>query len=58
MPAESGEIMRAMLGKVSTKQNHYDTELYELSQSTWRHQTQTIMPWQLQLSRDEDDDEE
>ena len=58
MPAESGEIMRAMLGKVSTKQNHYDTELYELSQSTWRHQTQTITPWQLQLSRDEDDDEE
>ena len=40
------------------KENLYDSQLYELSQSTWRHQIQTIIPWELQLTRNEDDDEE
>jgi len=37
--------------------NYFDCQLYELSQSAWRHQLQTIVPWELQLSRDKDDDE-
>ena len=40
------------------EQNLLDSQLYELSQSAWRHQIQTIIPWELQLSRAEDDDEE
>ncbi len=40
------------------KTNLMDCQLYELAQSAWRHQIQTIIPWELQLSRDEDDDEE
>jgi len=58
MPAEKWGDHESDAWKSFYKQNHYDTELYELSQSTWRHQTQTIIPWELQLSRDEDDDEE
>lgn len=38
--------------------NKMDCQLYELAQSAWRHQIQTIVPWNLQLSRAEDDDEE
>jgi len=40
------------------EENLYDCQLYELSQSSWRHQIQTIIPWEVQLSRNEDDDEE
>ncbi len=40
------------------KSNLMDCQLYELAQSAWRHQIQTIIPWELQLSRDEDDDED
>ena len=39
------------------EQNLFDSQLYELSQSAWRHQIQTIIPWELQLSRNQDDDE-
>ena len=38
--------------------NNFDCEVYELARSTWRAQIQTIVPWEIQLSRDEDDDEE
>ncbi len=38
--------------------NKIDCQLYELAQSTWRHHIQTIVPWELQLSRAEDDDED
>ena len=38
--------------------NLYDCQLYELSQSSWRHQIQTIIPMEVQLSRAEDDDED
>jgi hypothetical protein len=40
------------------EENHYDCEVYELSRSTWRAQIQTIVPWEIQLSRDEDDEED
>ncbi len=40
------------------KDTKYDCQLYELSRSVWRSQIQTIIPYELQLSRDEDDDEE
>lgn len=44
--------------KTFYKDNSMDCQLYELARSAWRHQIQTIIPWELQLSRDEDDDEE
>ena len=40
------------------KFNRFDAELYELSQSTWRHQIQTIIPWKLQVSRNQTDGDE
>eukprot|EP00552_Chaetoceros_brevis_P000561 CAMPEP_0197744454 /NCGR_PEP_ID=MMETSP1435-20131217/38805_1 /TAXON_ID=426625 /ORGANISM="Chaetoceros brevis, Strain CCMP164" /LENGTH=55 /DNA_ID=CAMNT_0043335831 /DNA_START=1 /DNA_END=165 /DNA_ORIENTATION=- len=43
------------------KDNLYDCQLYEITRSVWRAQIQTIVPWAIQLSRDEydeDDDEE
>ena len=44
--------------KTFYESNAMDCQLYELAQSAWRHQIQTIVPWDIQLSRDEDDDEE
>jgi len=43
------------------RKNKYDCQLYELAQSTWRAQIQTIIPLATQLTRaapDEDEDEE
>eukprot|EP00559_Dactyliosolen_fragilissimus_P001746 CAMPEP_0184861758 /NCGR_PEP_ID=MMETSP0580-20130426/6363_1 /TAXON_ID=1118495 /ORGANISM="Dactyliosolen fragilissimus" /LENGTH=351 /DNA_ID=CAMNT_0027359355 /DNA_START=53 /DNA_END=1108 /DNA_ORIENTATION=- len=39
-------------------QSRYDCELYEIARSTWRAQIQTIIPYNIQLSRNEDEDEE
>lgn len=43
------------------EQNKFDSQLYEIGRSVWRSQIQTIIPYELQLSRyydDEVDDEE
>jgi hypothetical protein len=44
--------------KTFYKTNLYDCQLYELARSARRHQVQTIVPWEIQLSREEDDDED
>lgn len=38
--------------------NRYDCELYEIGQSAWRAQLQTAIPYEVQLQRDESEDEE
>mmetsp|Transcript_16639 Transcript_16639/g.24909 ORF Transcript_16639/g.24909 Transcript_16639/m.24909 type:complete len:332 (+) Transcript_16639:116-1111(+) len=58
MPGEKWADHESDAWKSFYQQNRYDNELYELSQSTWRHQIQTIVPWEIQLSRAEDDDDE
>lgn len=44
--------------KTFYESNKMDCQLYELAQSAWRHQIQTIVPWNTQLLRDEDEDDD
>mmetsp|Transcript_15809 Transcript_15809/g.23768 ORF Transcript_15809/g.23768 Transcript_15809/m.23768 type:complete len:345 (-) Transcript_15809:162-1196(-) len=58
VPAETWMDHESEEFKTFYKTNSLDCQLYEQSRSAWRHHIQTIIPWEIQLSRDEDDDED